>query len=272
MKDTDVHQDFGNVDRTTDPGEFVRYLDNASALDFFKSYKQASFAALQLEEGCHVLDVGCGTGEDVQALARIVGPKGWVVGVDNSETMVAEARKRAEGSDLCAEYRPGDIYQLDFPDNAFDACRADRVFQHLDDPGRALAEMVRVCKPGGRVLAIDPDYGTLAIDSSNLALTRKIENFICDSHRNPWSGRRLYGLFKEAGLLEIQAVAETSIMTSYALVDPLFRMSTKVQEAQDTGLITKSEAKSWLADLQTRDRESRFFVSMSGFSALGKKP
>src|SRR5262245_41637369 len=134
MKDTDVHQDFGNVDRTADPGEFVRYLDNASALEFFKSYKQKTFAALQLEEGSHVLDVGCGTGEDVQTRAQIVGPTGRVVGVDNSETMVAEARKRAEGSDLCVDYRPGDVYNLEFSDNSFDACRADRVFQHLDDP------------------------------------------------------------------------------------------------------------------------------------------
>ena len=61
-----------------------------------------------MQEGHHILDVGCGTGDDVLALARIVGETGRVVGIDNSETMIAEARQRAEGLDLVtSDYNHG---------------------------------------------------------------------------------------------------------------------------------------------------------------------
>ena len=116
-----------HVDRTADPQQYVNYLDQASGGKSTKLFKQHTFALMGAREGSHLLDVGCGTGEDVRAMAQLVGPGGRVVGVDSSQTMIAEARKRSDGSPVPVEFYAGNIYQLDFADNTFDASRADRV-------------------------------------------------------------------------------------------------------------------------------------------------
>jgi SAM-dependent methyltransferase len=89
---------FTDIDRAADPAGFVRVLDALTALDFVRAYKRRTFELLGLEPRASVLDLGCGTGEDVQELARLVGPGGRVVGVDRSETVIAQAsewRQRA---------------------------------------------------------------------------------------------------------------------------------------------------------------------------------
>jgi ubiquinone/menaquinone biosynthesis C-methylase UbiE len=151
----------------------VRYLETVGSLEAVKQYKQTSYTLLGIRAGSRVLDVGCGAGDDARAMAGIVGPTGRVVGVDSSETMVAAARHRAEGSPNL-EFRVGSAYRLEFPDAAFDAARANRMFQHLHEPQRALREMVRVAQPGGRVLVADPDWDTLVVNHRDGPVTRSI--------------------------------------------------------------------------------------------------
>src|SRR6202023_1920244 len=71
------------------------------------------------------------------------------------------------------EFRQGDAHHLPFPDLTFDACRVDRVLQHLEDPQRAIAEMARVLKIGGRIAAAEPDWDTLVIDVPDRSLARQ---------------------------------------------------------------------------------------------------
>jgi SAM-dependent methyltransferase len=155
-----------NVDASDDPQARVRYLDIATSQ--FNEYKQESYALLALGPGMSVLDVGCGAGDDVRALAGIVGPTGKAVGLDLSSTMVEQARARAR--DLPVKFVQGSVYELPFPDDTFDASRSDRVFQHLDEPLQALQEMVRVTKPRGRINVVDPDWVRDAYEAGDATL------------------------------------------------------------------------------------------------------
>src|SRR6266581_4620497 len=120
---------------------------------------------MYIRPGHAVLDVGCGAGDDLRSLAQLVGPTGRVVGVDNSETMLQEARERTRG--LPVECHTGDAHHLDFAADSFDSCRAERVLQHVEEPFQAFAEFVRVVRPGCRVVVADPDYGTLMVDATD---------------------------------------------------------------------------------------------------------
>jgi len=144
MVEHDLMTGWANVDRTADPRAFVYHLDLRNARADYQARKRHTFALLEVQAGHHLLDVGCGTGEDVRALAHLVGHTGRVVGVDRSATLIAEACHRAAGLRLPVEYHVGDAQRLDFADHTFDDCRAERVFVHLDNPRQALAEMIRV--------------------------------------------------------------------------------------------------------------------------------
>jgi len=262
-----------DVDRTTDPGFFVHYLDTASAHEQVQAFKRRTFELLGVKPGSHLLDLGCGPGDDVRALAQMVGSTGRVVGVDSSAAMITEARKRAESLNLPVEYIVGDAHRLDFADNTFDGCRTERVFQHVDNPQQVLGEMVRVTRPGGRVVVLDPDFETLIIDAQDRALTRRILHFRCDQIvRNGWIGRQLPALFRAAQLSEVTVAAETWLPTEYTLAAQLLRLREHTERAREAGVVSAAEAASWLGELEEAGKTGRFFAAMTFFFASGRKP
>lgn len=249
----------------------AQYLDTVSRQPDVQAYKRHTFTLLGVQAGHHLLDVGCGTGEDVRALARLVGSNGRVVGLDIREELIDEACKRTADTDLPIEYCIGDVYRLSFSDNTFDGCRADRVFQHLSDPHKALVEMIRVVRSGSSVVVADPDWETLVIDAANRAVTRRILNFNC-SFAHGWMGRQLPGLFRRAGLREVTIIPITHVVTDFALANHLFFLQDTVKEAQAAGLITNSEAIAWLDDLTRASGEGYFFSALTLFVVGGRKP
>jgi ubiquinone/menaquinone biosynthesis C-methylase UbiE len=186
--------------------------------------------------------------------------------------MIAEARQRAEGFDLPVEFSVGDAHDLEFTDNTFDGCRADRVFQHLPDREGALAEMIRVARPGARIVVLDPDWGTAVVDSPDRELTRKVVGRMCDRRRNGWCGRQLHRFFKRAGLLDVFVYPWTLVITDLALTDQLGRLRTTVQELHEAGEVTAAEANGWLEHLQQASQAGLFFSALTGFAACGRKP
>src|SRR5438477_12933723 len=88
--------DFGRIDQTADPAPFIHFLDAACAEASFRVYKRQLAEALGLPGDLAILDVGCGTGDDVRDMAQLVSGRGRIVGLDDSQVMITEARKRAE--------------------------------------------------------------------------------------------------------------------------------------------------------------------------------
>ncbi len=136
--------------------------------------RAAAIELLAPEVGDRLVDVGCGTGDQVRALAAAVGPRGLVIGVDSSQTMLDEAWRRTDDRRTWIEYRLGDATHLDIDDASVDGARCERVFQHLADPGAAMAELVRLTRPGGRVVVIDTDWGMHAIHGADPVITARI--------------------------------------------------------------------------------------------------
>ena len=100
-----------------------------------------------------LLDLGTGTGR----LIELFGPTvERAIGIDASRAMLAVARAAIERAGLnhCS-VRQGDVYQLPFPAESFDAVTLHQVLHFLDDPGAVLAEAARVLRPGGRLIAVD---------------------------------------------------------------------------------------------------------------------
>ncbi len=265
-------REWKSVDRTEDPADFVRYLDAANAEDVIQAYKRRMRDLLEPLAGARILDAGCGTGDDACAIARLVGPSGKVVGLDNSETMVAEARSRLTEPGLPVEFVVGDIRRLEFPDNSFDGVRCDRTLQHVEDPERALTELVRVVKRGRRVVVMDPDWETLALDATDLTTTRRIREAVADATQNGTMGRRHHGLFRKVGLVDVDVHPLTFTTTEFAVIDGIAGIKRHLETLVRTGTITAAVGEAWQVQVEEADRAGRFFATLTGFVVVGRKP
>ncbi|HZO23756.1 MAG TPA: methyltransferase domain-containing protein [Steroidobacteraceae bacterium] len=114
--------------------------------------QKAVLRAASPARGERVLDLACGTGLVALQAARAVGPHGRVLGIDLSARMIAAARAHAlEQAVPNAEFSRMDAEKLDLPARTFDVALCALGFMYLPDPERALLEMRRVLRPGGRI-------------------------------------------------------------------------------------------------------------------------
>src|SRR5436189_3277571 len=114
-----------------------------------------------------VLDVGCGTGEIIERLAAKY-PRASFIGVDLEETHLDRARARCAKFGSRVRFQAGDALGLTFPGEQFDLVVCRHVLQAIPDAGRALGEIRRVLRPGGRAHLIAEDYGMLWCEPTEL--------------------------------------------------------------------------------------------------------
>jgi len=270
VTDIERSKTWKDVDRASDPRSWATYLEQASLLDSFREYKRRGLALLEPKPGGRYLEVGCGTGVDVRALAALIGAGGRVVGVDFSETLLMEARKQSEG--LAVEYVRGDAHRLEFPDASFDGCRADRVFQHLAHPRAALGELARVARPGAPVVLTEPDWETLVFDTPDPALHRTLIAFHADTlNQNGRIGRELPRLFQEIDLVDIRVTPEPIYATDYDVVNKGTGLEARATAAAKAGVIPEADAERWRHHLAELRDNGRFWCAMLLFTVRGRK-
>jgi SAM-dependent methyltransferase len=122
--------------------------------------------AAAIEHGQHVLDVGCGTGVLACAAAERVGPKGRVVGLDPNDQMLAVARRKP----TAVTWQLGQAEALPFDDASFDDVVSQFALMFFESRSTAVAEMLRVLRPRGRLAVAVWD--SLERAPGYLALTR----------------------------------------------------------------------------------------------------
>jgi arsenite methyltransferase len=114
------------------------------------------FSLGQIQAGEVVLDLGCGAGVDAIIAAKLTGPLGAVTGIDLVPEMLAQARENARLAgveNVTFQESSGEL--LPFPDNSFDVIISNGVFNLVVDKVKALDEVFRVLKPGGRLMLAD---------------------------------------------------------------------------------------------------------------------
>ena len=128
-----------------------RFYDSLFA-PFFQARAQATIRKLQLPRGCKALEVGVGTGLSLEAYP----PHAEVTGIDLSEGMLTHARaKIARKGWTHIHLEPMDALNMKFEDNSFDYVFAFHLVSVVPDSARLMREMVRVCKPGGKIVVIN---------------------------------------------------------------------------------------------------------------------
>jgi ubiquinone/menaquinone biosynthesis C-methylase UbiE len=261
---------FTELDLTPDARFFVEFMDLASALPDKQRLKSVTAERLGLVPGARVLDVGCGTGDDARTLASVVGPGGHVAGIDASATMIEVAKERSADSVLPVEFALGDACSLGFSDSVFDACRCVTVLMHVEgDPAAAIAEMVRVTRPGGRVVVADFHKDALVIDHPDRARTRQIVHIVCDAFRHGWIGSQLPRLMTNAGLTGVQIEGHT-IQTPYPMIR--HTLNGPLAHALQQGHLDEADVTHWWRPLEEAELRNQFMATFLTFIVTGTVP
>jgi len=171
------------------------------------------------EEVHDVLDVGCGVGHWAQVLASALPADVRVIGVDRDPSWVDKANERAASRGLSDRFRYqlSEAQALPFPDASFDLVTCQTLLIHVADPGAVIAEMARVARPGGLVLAAEPNNLASSLIMNSIGLTDPTEKILagvrlqllCERGKaalgegNNSVGDIVPGLFVAAGLNDV---------------------------------------------------------------------
>lgn len=131
----------------------------------------AIFRGYGLEGGLRILDVGSGTGEITARLAELY-PEASLIGVDLIEDHLGIARQRAAVFGGRVRFQTADAFALPFEDDSFDLVVCRHMLQAVPRPEAAMAEMVRVCRPSGRLHLLVEDYGMIHMHPTRLDADR----------------------------------------------------------------------------------------------------
>ncbi len=193
--------------------EFYSISDAAAQRTYVGVRRAAQWVGFflpHLKPGFSVLDCGCGVGSITLDLAELVAP-GQVMGVDMDAGQLEAARAAAKQRGLTnVTFEQGDIYQLRFADQQFDAVLAHTLLYHLSDQLRALREIQRVLRPGGVAGLSDDDFSTVTF-SPDLPewhiLLELWSRVVRHNGGNPFYSRHLRGLLLEAGFARTEGHA-----------------------------------------------------------------
>jgi ubiquinone/menaquinone biosynthesis C-methylase UbiE len=234
--------------------------------------RHAVLRAMALRTGERVVDVGSGPGYLAADMGAAVGPTGRICGIDISDSMIAMARARCVEQPW-VELRVGDATQLPFADGEFDVAVSTQVCEYVSDASRALEELHRVLRPGGRALILDTDWDSMVWHTTDRGRMDRVLAAWNDHCVDPYLPRTLAPTLTRLGFL----VQHRDVIP---LFNPVYDANTYSYGL--IGLIgafvvgrrgvTQEEVTAWAGDLRQLGEDGSYFFSVNRYLFVALKP
>ncbi len=245
----------------------VAMLEDRAAMPSYRAMFRGLIDAMAPEPGDAILDVGCGAGSLDRQLARLVPNK--ITAIDPNAFLQREAAALAEEEGLAGriDFRPGNAESLPFPDATFGCVFSVTVLEECD-ADKAIAEMIRVAKPGGRIAvavrAIDlPQWWNLDVPE---AIRRKVTPPPQSVATSGVADASLYRRMRRAGLTDL--VSYPALITLDRPDGPIWRY----REDHVLSLLSADELPVWHAAREAAATEGTLLAAHALHCCVGRKP
>ena len=225
---------------------------------------------LDLDAGESTLSIGCGPGHEPTAMAELVGGEGRVLGIDNSEDVVAMAEDHgAEFPQVTIEH--GDATDLPAADNSFDAAIASLVYEYSPDVDTALAELYRVLRPGGRAAVLAADWDSTVWHSSDADRMDQAIEAWKTVYAHPRLGSQLTANLDDTGFA-IEDVAANSYLETDLDTYAGFLLDLIKGHLEENDVLDQAVIDEWEQDLVEIDEAGETFFSLTYYLYMVHKP
>jgi arsenite methyltransferase len=215
--------------------------------------------------GKSILDIGSGPGFLTSDMADLVGPSGWVCGIDISDQMLYSSRAHC-GHQSWVDFLKAEATRLPFPDHHFDIIVSMQVLEYVPDIQTALSEFYRVLRPGGQVVIMDTDWNSLIWDSATPERAKRVLSEWSSHVVYPDLPRNLRQLLIEVGF----QVERSSIIAIVNLKFDANNFSNRLIDliipfVSKRGNILQSEAEAWAQELRSLGEDGQYFFSLNRY-------
>ncbi len=233
--------------------------------------RRVTLDALTVQPGQNILDAGCGSGFLTYELANLVGNNGTVMAIDKSEEMIDATMERCTGLGQVTS-RIANVKELPFDDNHFDAVTCTQVLLYVGDVAKAIGELSRVTRNGGRVAILETDWRSAIMHSHHPELTDTIFTAWDKTVPSPNLPGRLSRLMHEAGINVTHKEAIPLLNTDF---DPgnfsVSSLNWLSGNAYKRGAISKEQSALWRDDLEKLGDQGEYFFCVNRFLFIGSK-
>jgi arsenite methyltransferase len=205
-------------------------------------------------------------------MAHAVGPTGHVTGLDISEPMLTVARRRCDPVADRTTLVHGDATALPLPTASFDAAVSTQVLEYVPDVQAALDELYRVVRPGGRVVLLDTDWGSVVWHASNPDRMRTILTAWTQRFADPYLPRILAPRLRATGFEvtgpDVLVIVNTEHDPNTYSMSNAEIMADFARSRGVPGVLVEA----WIADLEQLGRRGEYFFSLNRYLFTARHP
>lgn len=242
-------------------------MERYQAMFQWRDSHEVLIAAAEIGEGHAVADYGCGPGALSIELARRVGESGKVLALDINREFLQQTQMFAERAGFAqrVDTKLMEDDRIPTADNSLDRVVCKNVLEYVPNPEATIREFHRVLRGGGVAHVIDSDWGAIVLEPLGERFTR-IMSAASVAFRTPLIGRKLYGLFRQAGFKDIRVQVLAGADTTGGMRAVLRNMTSYARVSDQ---LEETELEAFLEDVDRAVDEQTYLALLPQFLVTG---